>query len=100
MTEIETLPKIPARKLKSILKDDEKTALAANLVYVSDTSPGIERRKNGKSFLYFYKDEPIKDDEELLRIKHLVIPPAWEKVWICKKANGHLQATGFDVKNR
>ena len=36
----------------------------------------------------------------MLRIKHLVIPPAWTKVWICQKENGHLQATGFDVKNR
>ena len=97
---VDALPKISRKKLKSIVKDEEKTALAANLVYVSDTSPGIERRKRGKGFDYYYKDELIKDDEELLRIKHLAIPPAWEKVWICKKENGHLQATGFDVKNR
>jgi len=30
----------------------------------------------------------------------LVIPPAWENVWICHLENGHLQATGVDVKNR
>jgi DNA topoisomerase-1 len=54
----------------------------------------------GENFEYYFKDELIKDDEELLRIKHLAIPPAWEKVWICKKENGHLQATGYDVKNR
>ena len=53
-----------------------------------------------EKFEYYYKNEIIKDDEELLRIKHLVIPPAWEKVWICKKENGHLQATGYDTKNR
>ena len=35
-----------------------------------------------------------------MRIKHLVIPPAWERVWICKKENGHLQVTGYDAKNR
>lgn len=96
----EELPKISKRKLRSILKDEEKTAIAAHLVYVSDKETGIERRKNGESFEYYYKDELVKDDEELLRIKHLVIPPAWEKVWICKKENGHLQATGYDVKNR
>jgi len=94
------LLKVSKRKLKSIVKDEEKTALAANLIYVSDKETGIERKKNGDKFEYYYKGEKIKDDEELLRIKHLVIPPAWTKVWICKKENGHLQATGYDTKNR
>jgi DNA topoisomerase I len=96
----EELPEISKRKLRSIVKDEEKTAMAANLIYVSDKDEGIERRKKGERFEYYYKNELIKDDEELLRIKHLVIPPAWEKVWICKKENGHLQATGYDTKNR
>jgi len=94
------IPKVSKKKLKSIINDEEKTARAANLVYVTDKEPGIERQKNGDKFEYYYKGEKIKDDEELLRIKHLVIPPAWTKVWICKKENGHLQATGFDTKNR
>jgi DNA topoisomerase-1 len=96
----DALPKLSKRKLRSIVKDEEKTAKAANLIYVTDKEPGIERRKKGDTFEYYYQGELIKDDEELLRIKHLVIPPAWEKVWICKKENGHLQATGFDTKNR
>ncbi len=101
MTEIEeTLLKIPAKKLKKILQDDEKTALAANLVYVSDMDEGIERRRKGQKFEYYYKDKILKDDEDLVRIKSLVIPPAWEKVWICKKENGHLQVTGIDVAGR
>ena len=101
MTEIEeTLLKIPAKKLKKILQDDEKTALAANLLYVSDTDEGIERRSKGKKFEYYYKDKIVKDDEDLVRIKSLVIPPAWEEVWICKKENGHLQVTGIDTAGR
>ena len=96
----EKLPKISKRKLRSIVKDEEKTAIAAKLNYVTDKDAGIERRKKGEKFEYYFKDVLIKDDEELLRIKHLVIPPAWRKVWICKKENGHLQATGVDVKNR
>ncbi|MGN6530346.1 MAG: DNA topoisomerase IB, partial [Ginsengibacter sp.] len=96
----EEVPKLSKRKLRSIVKNEEKTAEAANLIYVSDKDEGIERRKNGDAFEYYYKDQLIKDDEELLRIKHLVIPPAWEKVWICKDENGHLQATGYDTKNR
>ena len=94
------LPKLSKRKLRSIVKDEEKTAMAANLIYVSDKDEGIERRKKGDKFEYYFKGELIKDDEELLRIKHLVIPPAWEKVWICSRENGHLQATGYDTKNR
>ena len=101
MTEApEQFLKISKRKLRSIVKDEEKTAKAANLIYVSDKEPGIERRRKGEDFEYFYKGEKVTDIEELLRIKHLVIPPAWEKVWICKKENGHLQATGYDTKNR
>ena len=34
------------------------------------------------------------------RIKHLAIPPAWTKVWICPVENGHLQATGRDDRGR
>lgn len=34
------------------------------------------------------------------RIKKLVIPPAWENVWICEKENGHIQATGHDIRKR
>ena len=97
---ISELPKVSKKKLKAIVKDEEKTAIAANLIYVTDKEPGIERKKKGEKFEYYFKQKKIKDDEELLRIKHLVIPPAWTHVWICKKANGHLQATGYDVKNR
>jgi DNA topoisomerase-1 len=92
--------KVSKKKLRSIVKDEEKTARAANLVYVTDKEPGIERKKRGEKFEYYFNGEKIKDDEELLRIKHLVLPPAWIKVWICKKENGHLQATGYDTKNR
>ena len=64
MTDIEeTLVKIPVKKLKKIIKDDEKTALAANLVYVSDTDEGIERRRKGQKFEYYYKNQILKDDE-------------------------------------
>lgn len=94
------IPKISKRKIRSIVKDEEKTAKAAHLVYVTDKESGIERRKKGEKFEYYFNNKLIKDDEELLRIKHLVIPPAWKRVWICKKENGHLQATGFDVKGR
>ncbi len=30
----------------------------------------------------------------------LVIPPAWQDVWICPDARGHVQATGTDARGR
>ena len=80
----DALPQLSKSKLRKILKDEEKTARAAHLLYVSDQEAGIERRKKGKNFEYYFNGQLIKDDEELLRIKHLVFTPAWEKVWICK----------------
>ena len=97
---IDELPQISKKKLRSIANDEEKTARTANLIYVTDKELGIERKKKGDNFEYFFEEQKIKDDEDLLRIKHLAIPPAWIDVWICKKENGHLQATGYDVKKR
>jgi DNA topoisomerase-1 len=93
-------PKIDKRKIKTILRDPKKTADAVNLVYVSDTQPGIKRIKRGRDFIYVYRNKPVKNEETLSRIRKLVIPPAWKNVWICSLDNGHLQATGLDVKNR
>ena len=42
----------------------------------------------------------ITSAEELARIRSLVIPPAWEDVWICPDPRGHLQATGRDARGR
>ncbi len=92
--------KVSHKKIKSIGSDPVKTAKAINLVYVNDTDPGIVRVKQGDKFQYLFNDKKLKDDEELLRIKHLVIPPAWTNVWICPNKNGHLQVTGIDVKGR
>ncbi|HEY2726102.1 MAG TPA: DNA topoisomerase IB [Parafilimonas sp.] len=83
-----------------INKDYLRTAEAAKLIYVSDKEQGIIRIKKGKSFSYVFKNSPIKDKNQLERIKKLVLPPAWENVWICYYENGHIQATGYDTKKR
>ena len=92
--------RISDRKIKTILHDTEKTAKAVHLLYVNDGQPGIQRVKRGQSFIYLFNKKKIKDSDSLNRIKSLVIPPAWKNVWICFQENGHLQATGIDVKNR
>jgi DNA topoisomerase I len=80
--------------------DPRDAAESVGLVYVSDEEPGIRRRKAGKGFSYQRQGKAIKDAATLKRIKSLAIPPAWTDVWICSKANGHIQATGRDAKNR
>ena len=63
--------------------------------------PGIHRVRRGKGFSY--EDStgtPVADDATLQRIKDLVIPPAWKKVWICPHPNGHIQAVGTDAAGR
>jgi DNA topoisomerase-1 len=100
MTADVTEIKISAKKIKSILRDAEKTAEAVNLVYVQDTQPGISRVKKGDAFIYVSGKKQLLDKTTLERIRKLVIPPAWENVWICKLDNGHLQVTGVDAKKR
>lgn len=34
------------------------------------------------------------------RVKDLVVPPAWQDVWVTPFGNGHLQAVGTDVAGR
>ncbi|MBC7934801.1 MAG: DNA topoisomerase IB [Rhizobacter sp.] len=95
--------KVPALTHKQMLaakKDYEHAASVMKLVYVNDQLTGIERKKKGKSYQYFSGSKIVKDEATLDRIKKLVIPPAWTNVWICAKANGHIQCTGFDVRKR
>lgn len=88
------------KQLKTLLADPEKSARAVDLVYVKDVVPGIERRRIDSGFEYLIGRRKIKSKSILARIKQLAIPPAWESVWICQLENGHLQATGLDLRQR
>jgi len=78
-----------------------EAARFAGLRYVSDTIPGIQRKRAGTGFYYVKPDgSRLTDRDELKRIRSLVIPPAWTDVWICPFKNGHLQATGRDARRR
>ena len=81
--------------------DPKEAAESAGLVYVSDEDRGIRRERAGEGFTYTRPNgEPLKDETALERIRKLAIPPAYTEVWICPKANGHLQATGRDARGR
>ena len=82
-------------------KDPRQSAIVAGLRYVTCTSPGFRRKRAGTGFTYVdAKGAKIRDPETLRRIRSLVLPPAWEDVWICSCAEGHLQATGIDARGR
>lgn len=66
-----------------------------------DDRPGIHRIRGRTSFHYVKPDgRPVKNSEDLARIKGLVIPPAWTEVWIAPIEQAHLQATGRDSRGR
>jgi DNA topoisomerase-1 len=68
---------------------------------VDCTGPGIARRRHGRGFRYLDEDgAPVDDPDTLQRIDELVIPPAWDEVWICPHPGGHIQATGIDAAGR
>jgi len=86
-------------------------AEAARLHHVHDRRPGLVRRATGKTarvgkrfvplFVVLDADgRRVHDEETLARVRALAIPPAWTDVWICPRADGHLQATGRDARGR
>jgi DNA topoisomerase I len=84
-----------------LAKHPETAANAAGLRYVSDEHPGLTRQRVGRGFRYLgVRGRPVRDLATLGRIRSLVIPPAWTKVWICPDALGHVQATGRDARGR
>jgi DNA topoisomerase I len=73
----------------------------AHLRYVTTNEPGYTRRRKGRGFAYYnQREELIQDPKIIERIHALVIPPAWQQVWISRSANAHIQAFGRDEKGR
>ena len=87
-------------QILSLDRNYEKAAKTVRLSYVNDAMPGITRVKKGRGFVYFDSSKRIMNSDQLQRIKKLAIPPAWTEVWICSKENGHIQATGYDLRKR
>ena len=65
------------------------------------SGPGLSRVRRGRGFSYHDQEgKTLTDEAALARIKGLVIPPAWQKVWISPYENGHIQAVGTDAAGR
>ena len=101
---------MPSKKLRrekkkideiEVAPDPVEVAEEAGLRYVSDDQPGYTRKRKGDDFEYFDTEgKRIRDENRLLRIKRIGVPPAYTDVWICPSANGHIQATGRDARGR
>ena len=88
-------------RARELAQQAAASARAAGLRYTSDRQPGIRRTKHGSTFRYFDANgRRVTNPDELGRIRSLVIPPAWQDVWICAEPRGHLQATGRDARGR
>ncbi|GAA1492874.1 DNA topoisomerase IB [Curtobacterium herbarum] len=62
---------------------------------------GYHRLRSGTGFSY--KDpygSTVSDPAVRKRLEDLVIPPAWDEVWISPYENGHILATGIDGAGR
>jgi DNA topoisomerase-1 len=75
--------------------------LPPGLVWTCDREPGLRRQRRGDDWVYHDEQgRRVTDEQVLQRIRRLAIPPAYEDVWICARADGHLQATGRDARGR
>jgi DNA topoisomerase IB len=73
----------------------------SELVRSDPGAAGIRRRRCGRGFRYLRPDgAAVRDPGTIARIRSLVIPPAWQDVWICTDRAGHIQATGTDTAGR
>ena len=81
--------------------DPHHSARSAGLTYANDSKPGFRREKRGDGFAFLDPSgRAMRDAKHVARIRALVIPPAWENVWISPDPRGHIQATGIDARGR
>ena len=75
--------------------------LAPNLLQINDDSPGWTRVRRGENYVFVDENgREIKKKKHLQRLQALVIPPAYQEVWICPRSKGYLQVTARDHKGR
>ncbi len=86
--------------------DSNEALRRATLVRSDPSLDGVTRQKKdveseANEWQYFTPNgEMVEEDELIERWNSLGLPPAWEDVWICPNARGHIQATGLDSKGR
>jgi DNA topoisomerase-1 len=77
------------------------TVREAGLRHADDRRPGFSRQRFGAGWVFRDADgRRIREADTLERLRRLAVPPAWTDVWICPRADGHIQATGRDARGR
>jgi DNA topoisomerase-1 len=72
-----------------------------SLIFVDDSLPGITRRKLRGHWAYFdAKGERVTDRDEIDRLNHIGLPPAYTDAWFAPSGHAHILATGIDAKGR
>ena len=75
--------------------------MSGRIVYSDDSEPGITRRKVRHGWGYWDAEgKRITDRDEIDRLNAVGLPPAYRDAWFNPKANGHIQAVGWDEKGR
>jgi len=64
------------------------------------TTPGIRRVRSRGRFRYLDAEGRAVSEDTRQRIRALVVPPAWTKVWISPDPDSHIQAVGTDAAGR
>lgn len=82
-------------------QQDDKRRAMTQLHYTDDSAPGITRRLLRSKWAYFASDGTrITDHDEIDRLNRIGLPPAYRNAWFCPRADGHIQAVGWDEKGR
>ncbi len=87
-------------ELSELYEDNKACAQVVGLHYVESEEQGISRVKHGKGFSYIQANKTVSDKQIKERIARLVIPPAWQEVWISPDDSAHVLATGIDERGR
>jgi hypothetical protein len=90
----------PATAARQQARDAGAAEDLGRLVHSDPAAGGIRWQRCGGGFRYLGPAAPVTDPEVLARIKAVVIPPAWENVWICADPRGHIQAMETDAPGR
>ncbi len=78
-----------------------ETAAVPRLRRSNPARSGWTRRRSGKGFVFLDQNgQRLGNPEDVQRLRDLVIPPAWENLWLSPYPNGHIQAIGTDAAGR
>jgi DNA topoisomerase-1 len=87
-----------AEKAGLVLSDREETGITRKKV---ETPAEEEGGSPTISWDYHLPNgKKISDEERVVFLNSLAVPPAWTDVWFCPDEDGHIQATGKDSNGR